>query len=111
MKDFPNESLSFIMNQLLKIIQIAIFTVLLLIIGVFVWQFFNAYAQLLLLPLGILSIYYLLIYLFAKLLQHKQSKLWLYTGIVFMVIPLISFSLAYRPVMEFSLHILQSLKS
>lgn len=110
MKDFPNESL-FFMNQLLKIIQIAIFTVLLLIIGVFVWQFFNPYAQLLLLPLGVLSIYYLLIYLFAKLLQHRQSKIWLYTGIVFIIMPLISFSLAYRPVMEFSLSILQSLKN
>src|SRR5690554_7383156 len=63
------------MNKLLKIIQVLVFTVLLLIIGVFVWQFFNAYARLLLLPLGVLSIYYLLIYSFARLIDRKSTRL------------------------------------
>jgi len=97
------------MNRLLKIIQVLIFTILLLVVGVFIWQFFNPYAQLLLLPLGILSIYYLLMYAFAKLLQQHNSKIWLYIGVVFIVIPLIAFSTAYRPIMEFSLNIINAL--
>ncbi|HLW40847.1 MAG TPA: hypothetical protein VKY82_00595 [Flavobacterium sp.] len=97
------------MNKLLKIIQVLVFTVLLLIIGVFVWQFFNAYARLLLLPLGVLSIYYLLIYSFARLMQHNTSKIWFYIGIVFIIIPLIAFSTAYQPIMEISLNFLNML--
>lgn len=97
------------MNKLLKIAQVLVFTVLLLIVGVFIWQFFNAYAQLLFIPLGLLSIYYLLIYSFARLLQHQTSKIWFYIGIVFIIIPLIAFSTAYRPIMEFSLNIINML--
>ena len=97
------------MNKLLKIAQILVFTVPLLIVGVFIWQFFNAYAQLLFIPLGLLSIYYLLIYSFVRLLQHQTSKIWFYIGIVFIIIPLIAFSTAYRPIMEFSLNIINML--
>ncbi|WLD23987.1 hypothetical protein NU10_00940 [Flavobacterium dauae] len=99
------------MNKLLKITQTLIFTILILLVIVFIWQFFNNYAQLLFLPLGVLSIYYLLIYLFAKLLQRQQSKMWFYVGIIFIIIPLIAFSLAYKPVLEFSYNILQSLSN
>lgn len=99
------------MNKLLKITQTLIFTILILLVIVFIWQFFNNYAQLLFLPLGVLSIYYLLIYLFAKLLQQQQSKMWFYVGIIFIIIPLIAFSLAYKPVLEFSYNILQSLSN
>ena len=99
------------MNKLLKITQTLIFTILILLVIVFIWQFFNAYAQLLFLPLGVLSIYYLLIYLFAKLLQQQQSKMWFYVGIIFIIIPLIAFSLAYKPVLEFSYNVLQSLSN
>lgn len=95
------------MNKLLKIAQVFIFTILILIIAVFIWQFFDPFAQLLFIPLGILSVYYLLIYLFAKLLQQNQSKIWFYVGIVFMIIPLLAFSLAYKPMLEFSYNILQ----
>ncbi|HUH25441.1 MAG TPA: hypothetical protein VLY87_02350, partial [Flavobacterium sp.] len=91
------------MNKLLKITQILIFTVLLLIIGVFIWQFFNAYASLMLFPLGFLSIYYLLLYSFVKLLQNQTSKMWFYIGIVFIIVPLIAFSVAYQQILEFSL--------
>lgn len=97
------------MNKFLKIAQVLVFTVLLLIVGVFIWQFFNPYAQLLFIPLGLLSIYYLLIYSFARLLQHQTSKIWFYIGIVFIIIPLIAFSAAYRPIMEFSLNIINML--
>ena len=99
------------MNKLLKITQTLIFTILILLVIVFIWQFFNNYAQLLFLPLGVLSIYYLLIYLFAKLLQRQQSKMWFYVGIIFIIIPLIAFLLAYKPVLEFSYNILQSLSN
>ncbi|WP_091095929.1 hypothetical protein [Paenimyroides marinum] len=99
------------MNKLLKIAQTLIFTILILLVIVFIWQFFNNYAQLLFLPLGVLSIYYLLIYLFARLLQQQQSKMWFYTGIIFIIIPLIAFSVAYKPVLEFSYNILQSLSN
>lgn len=97
------------MDRLLKIIQVLLFTILLLVIGVLIWQFFNPYAQLLLLPLGVLSIYYLLIHIFAKLLQQQTSKIWFYIGVAFIVIPLITFSVAYRPIMEFSLNIINAL--
>ncbi len=99
------------MNKLLKIAQTLIFTILILLVIVFIWQFFNNYAQLLFLPLGVLSIYYLLIYLFARLLQQQQSKMWFYVGIIFIIIPLIAFSVAYQPVLEFSYNILQSLSN
>lgn len=109
MKDFLKQKVFFTMNKLLKIAQVFIFTILILLIGVFIWQFFDAYAQLLFIPLGILSVYYLLIYLFAKLLQQNQSKIWFYIGIFFMIIPLLAFSMAYKPVLEFSYNILQTL--
>lgn len=108
MKDFPKRKSFFNMNKLLKIAQVLIFTVLLLTIGVFIWQFFNPYARLMLIPLGILSIYYLLIYSFARLLQHQTSKMWMYVGILFIIIPLIAFSMAYQQIMEFSMQILNS---
>lgn len=98
----------FIMTKLIKIAQVFVFTILLLIIGAFIWQFFDAFAQLLFLPLGILSIYYLLIYSFAKLMQHKTAKIWFYVGIVLLVLPLVAFSLAYKPILEFSYYTLQS---
>lgn len=97
------------MNKLLKIAQVFVFTILILLIGVFIWQFFDAYAKLLFIPLGFLSIYYLLIYLFAKLLPQNHSKVWFYAGIFFMIIPLLAFSTAYRPIMEFSLNIINAL--
>lgn len=96
------------MNKLLKLIQALIFTILIVIIGVFIWQFFNAYAQLLLLPLGILSVYYLLIYTFVKLLPQNTSKTWYYTGLIFIIIPLVAFSLAYDKIIDFSYNILNS---
>ncbi len=99
------------MNRLLKIIQILIFTVFVLIVGVFVWQFFDPYAQLLFLPLGILSIYYLLIYSFCRLMLQQTAKIWFYVGIVFIIVPLIAFSVAYRPILELSLNILEMLSN
>lgn len=111
MKDFLKQKVFFTMNKLLKIAQVLIFTILILLVIVFVWQFFNAYAQLFFIPLGILSIYYLLLYLFAKLLQHNQSKTGFYVGVVFIIVPLLAFSLAYKPVLEFSYHFLQSISN
>ena len=99
------------MDKVIKIARVLIFTVLLLIIGVFVWQFFNPYARLMLIPLGVLNIYYLLIYSFAWLLQRQTSKIWRYVGIVLVVLPLIAFSMAYNSVLEFSYNILQTLSS
>lgn len=96
------------MNKLIKLTQALIFTILIVIIGVFIWQFFNAYAKLLLLPLGILSIYYLLIYAFVKLLSPNSNKLFFYVGVVFIIIPLIAFSIAYNNIIEFSYNILNS---
>lgn len=109
MKDFLKQKVFFTMNKLLKIAQVFVFTILILLIAVFIWQFFDAYAKLLFIPLGFLSIYYLLIYLFAKLLQQNQSKVWFYVGIFFMIIPLLAFSMAYKPILEFSYSILESL--
>lgn len=96
------------MKKLLKITQILIFSILILLIIVFIWQFFNAYATLLLLPLGFLSMYYLLIHFFVRLMQQKKSKIWLYIGLFFIIVPLIAFSIAYKPILEFSYSILQT---
>lgn len=93
------------MDKVIKIARVLIFTVLLLIIGVFVWQFFDPYARLMLIPLGVLNIYYLLIYCFAWLLQRQTSKIWLYAGIVLVVLPLIAFSVANKQIMDFSLNV------
>lgn len=99
------------MNKLLKITQTLIFTILILLILVSIYQFFNDYAKLFFIPLGILSFYYLLIYLFAKLLHKNNSKLLFYVGIFFIIIPLLAFSVAYKPVLEFSYTILQTLSN
>ena len=99
------------MQQLLKITQILIFTILLLVIGVFIWQFFNPFAQILFFPLLFLSVYYLLLHVFAKLNAQKTSKIWLYLGIVLIALPLIAYVTNYRSVMEFSLNILTSFKN
>lgn len=99
------------MQKLLKITQVLIFTILLLVIGVFVWQFFNPFAQILFFPLLFLSVYYLLLHVFAKLNVHKTSKMWFYLGVFFIAIPLIAYATNYRSIMEFSLNILTSFKN
>ncbi len=96
------------MQQLLKITQILIFTILILVIGVFIWQFVNPFAQILFFPLLFLSVYYLLIHLFAKLNAQRTSKVWLYIGVFLIIIPLIAYATNYRHIMEFSLNILTS---
>ena len=108
MKDFPKRKSFFIMNKLLKLTQVLVFTVLILIIITFIWQFFNPFAKLLFLPLGILSIYYLLLNVFVRLNQNNTSKAWFYIGVFFIIIPLISFSIAYKPIMEFSYNIVNA---
>jgi len=97
------------MNKLLKPTQILVFTILILILATFVWQFFNPFAKLLFLPLGILSIYYLLLNVFVKLYQQKTSNMWFYVGLFFITIPLLAFLVAYKQIMEFSFNIVNSL--
>lgn len=107
MKDFQPMKVFFAMNKLIKITQTLLFTVLIIVITVFIWQFFNSYAQLFLMPLGILSVYYLLIYFFAKLLAQSTSKIWLYVGLVFIIMPLVAFWVAYKPILDISYQVLQ----
>lgn len=107
MKDFQPMKVFFAMNKLIKITQILLFTILIVLIAVLIGQFFNSYAQLFFVPLGILSVYYLLIYFFAKLLAHSTSKIWLYVGLVFIIMPLVAFWVAYKPVLDLSYQVLQ----
>src|SRR5690606_16362335 len=90
------------MNKLLKIAQTLIFTILILLVIVFIWQFFNNYAQLLFLPLGCLCIYYLLIYLFSRLFHYLHTIICFYVIIIFIFFPLFFFSMSCQAVFYFS---------
>ncbi|WP_448606172.1 hypothetical protein [Paenimyroides ceti] len=93
------------MQKLIKILSILIFTILIVIIGVFIWSFFNPYAQVLLIPLGILSIYYAFLFGFCKLV-NSNSRYFEYIMIFLIVIPLISVSYSYDRFVTLSIDML-----
>ena len=94
------------MQKLLKTLSIFIFTILLLIIGSVIWSFFNSYARVMLIPLGILSIYYLLLYSFIKLLNLKNTQGFYYVGLALILLPLLCVAAAYEEFISFSVQIL-----
>jgi len=95
------------MEKITKIISILIFTILILIVGTVIWSFFNPYAQILLLPLGLLSVYFLLLISFTKLLKTKDTKFWKYLILVMIVIPIIAFAFGYETFIRFSTLIIE----
>ena len=97
------------MEKISKTISILIFTILLLVVGVVIWSFFDPYAQVLLLPLGFLSLYYLLLFSFLKLIGNKTSKLWRYLILFMVVVPLLSFAYGYNTFIRFSIEVLNSI--
>lgn len=94
------------MEKISKIISILLFTILLIIIGTVVWSFFNPFAQVLLLPLAILSVYYLLLFSFVKLINHKTFKPWKYLIIFMVVVPILSVAYGYDAFIRFSITVL-----
>jgi len=96
------------MEKISKTISILIFTILLVIAGAVIWSFFNPYAQVLLLPLGFLSVYYLLLYSFVKLIGNKTSKPWKYLILFMIVFPLLSFAYGYNTFIRFSITLLNA---
>lgn len=96
------------MEKISKTISILIFTILLLVVGTVIWSFFDPYAQVLLLPLGFLSVYYLLLFSFVKLIGQKTSKAWKYLIIIMIVVPLLSFAYGYNTFIRFSITVLNT---
>ena len=96
------------MEKISKTISILIFTILLLVVGVVIWSFFDPYAQVLLLPLGFLSLYYLLLFSFVKLIGAKTSKPWRYLILFMIVVPLLSFAYGYNTFIRFSITLLNA---
>lgn len=90
------------MQKLNKLLSALLFTILLLIIGSVIWSFFNPYVRVVLIPLGVLSIYYLLLVGFTKLVGVNDSKLFFYTGIVLIILPLLAVGMAYDRFIAFS---------
>lgn len=90
------------MKQLNKLLTILIFSILLLIIGVVIWSFFDPYARVMLVPLGILNIYYFLLFSFIKL-KSLQEVRWAKTlGWILIALPLVALALAYDRFIYFS---------
>lgn len=97
--------LSFHMKPLDKYISIALFTLLVLITGCVVYSYFNPYAQVLLIPMGFMSIYYLILFAFSKLVL-SENKISLFIGMVLLCIPVLSIALAYDRFISFSIDFL-----
>jgi len=93
------------MQKVNKILSILIFTILIIIIGTFIWSFFNQEAAYALIPLGILSIYYGLLFGFSKLINAK-SRYFEYLMIFLIVVPLISVSYSYNRFVSFTIDLL-----
>jgi len=96
------------MEKISKTISILIFTILLLVVGTVIWSFFDPYAQVLLLPLGFLSVYYLLLFSFVKLIGSKTSKPWKYLILFMIIVPLLSFAYGYNTFIRFSITVLNT---
>lgn len=94
------------MQKSKKLLAILLFTILLLIIGILVWSFFNPYARVMLVPLGMLSIYYLLVYTFVNLTGEVNTKMFYYFILVLIILPLLALGLAYDRFIAFSVSLL-----
>lgn len=94
------------MQKSKKLLAILLFTILLLIIGILVWSFFNPYARVMLVPLGMLSIYYLLVYTFVNLTGEVNTKIFHYFILVLIILPLLALGLAYDRFIAFSVSLL-----
>ena len=94
------------MQKSKKLLAILLFTILLLIIGILVWSFFNPYARVMLVPLGMLSIYYLLVYTFVNLTGEVNTKIFYYFILVLIILPLLALGLAYDRFIAFSVSLL-----
>lgn len=94
------------MQKSKKLLAIFLFTILLLIIGILVWSFFNPYARVMLVPLGMLSIYYLLVYTFVNLTGEVNTKIFYYFILVLIILPLLALGLAYDRFIAFSVSLL-----
>ena len=98
------------MQKSKKLLSILLFSILILIVGVLIWSFFNPYARAMLIPLGMLSVYYLLIYGFVSLTGKSDSRIYYYFILVLIVIPLITLGLAYDRFIDFSVSLLNYLQ-
>lgn len=94
------------MQKSKKLLAILLFTILLLIIGILVWSFFNPYARVMLVPLGMLSIYYLLVYTFVNLTGEVNTKIFYYFILVLIILPLLALGMAYDRFIAFSVSLL-----
>ncbi|HLV46766.1 MAG TPA: hypothetical protein VKY32_06970 [Flavobacterium sp.] len=95
------------MQKSKKLLSILLFTVLILIVGVLIWSFFNPYARAMLIPLGMLSIYYLLIFGFVSLTGKSDSRTYYYFILVLAIIPLLTLGIAYDRFIDFSVSLLK----
>ena len=98
------------MHKTKKLLAILMFTILILIIGTLIWSFFNPHARAMLIPLGILSIYYLLIYGFTTLTGTSGSKFQYYFTLSLVILPLLALGLAYDRFIAFSVTLLNYLQ-
>ncbi|WP_277632140.1 hypothetical protein [Avrilella dinanensis] len=98
------------MQKSKKLLAVLLFTILILIVGVLIWSFFNPYARVMLIPLGMLSLYYLLIYGFVSLTSQSESRMYYYFILVLIIIPLLTLGLAYDRFIAFSVSLLNYLQ-
>ncbi|PJR03301.1 hypothetical protein [Avrilella dinanensis] len=98
------------MQKSKKLLAVLLFTILILIVGVLIWSFFNPYARVMLIPLGMLSLYYLLIYGFVSLTNQSESRMYYYFILVLIIIPLLTLGLAYDRFIAFSVSLLNYLQ-
>lgn len=98
------------MQKSKKLLAVLLFTILILIVGVLIWSFFNPYARVMLIPLGMLSLYYLLIYGFVSLTNQFESRMYYYFILVLIIIPLLTLGLAYDRFIDFSVSLLNYLQ-
>jgi len=91
------------MNKSQKFLSVLQFGVLLLIVATLVWSFFNPYAMVALVPLGLISVYYILWYLMVRLVPFLQTKRGYYIVVFAAVFPLITMATASKSVINYSI--------
>lgn len=98
------------MNKSQKLLSVLQFALLLMIVAALVWSLFNPYATVALIPLVVVSIYYLLWYIFTKMVPFFDTKNGYYVVVAAVILPIITLALASDDVVKYSIQMLNIIR-
>lgn len=98
------------MSKSQKLLSVLQFAILLMVLASFVWSFFNPYASIAYIPLIIISIYYLLWYLFIKMVPFFNTNKGYYFVLAFVILPILVFMMNKEVIVNLSIHLLNMIQ-